>query len=102
MVSSLSMGAFLGPVLGCAPGRGLSSAGPGKWRRPAVGASHRDPCPYSFYFAPRQLNIRHPCLAGPQTTAHGRKGTQPQMENNSWERAELGGPEGRGAESSRL
>lgn len=69
VVSSLSgMGVFLG-----------------KWRRtrpwePQQGAA----CPHSFYLAPRQLNIHRPCLVGPQTTAHGRKGTQPRTENNSW------------------
>lgn len=38
--------------------------------------------------APKQLHLH---LAGPQTAAHGRKGTQPQTENNNSARAELGG-----------
>lgn len=54
------------------------------------------PCPHSFYFCSQQLNLRDPCLALPQPTAHGREGTQPQAENNSWARAELSGGRGEG------
>lgn len=42
---SLEDEAFLGLASGCAPGRGLSSARPGKWRRLSAGAPHRATLP---------------------------------------------------------
>ena len=60
------------------------------------GSSLGLPCPHSSCFAPRKLHIHHPLLARPQTTVHGREGTQAQTENNSWARTALGGWEAEG------